>query len=146
MRLDRMMNLLQGGQLSILQMLSVRAGTGDFPAGLTVLDALCAGKGIRQGEDHFSTYVAICGRVVKAASRAGMLNLMSGSRGDTPLMKACANGNDTMVELLLGCKAGSSHLGLITPSVSIVFVCFFFVSLRKDLLGTGGGKAPWQLY
>ena len=120
-------------------MLSVTAGTGDLPAGLTVLDALCAGKGIRQGEDHLSTYVDICGRVVRAASRAVMLNHMSGSRGDTPLMKACANGNDTMVELLLGCKAGSSHLGLMTPPR---FSCFFVSQFVRVFLCTGGGEAP----
>ena len=122
MQLERMLDLLQGGGLTCLQMLSVTAATGDLAPGLTVLDALCAGKGIRQGEDWFFTYLAICNRVVKAANRAGMLNHMSGKRGDTPLMKACANGNDTMVELLLGCKAGSSHLGLTNPPVSLVFL------------------------
>ena len=106
--------LLQRGAMPCQEMFSVTAGGGDVPPGLTVLDALCAAKGIRQGEDHYSQYTAICGKVVKAASRMGMLNHMSGNRGDTPLMKACANGNDVMVELLLTCRAGFSHLGLIT--------------------------------
>ena len=49
-----------------------------------------------------------------------MINHMSGERMDTALMKACANGCDTMVELLLPLNARSSHLGVITPPISLV--------------------------
>ena len=81
--------------------------------------------------------------MVKAASRMGMLNHMSGSRGDTPLMKACAVGNDVIVELLLTHRAGFSHLGLITPPVSLVILSGL---ASYDFSGRGGGKAPRQLY
>ena len=120
MNLDRMAFLLQSGTMTYEDMFSVTAAGGEVPPGLTVLDALCGAKGIRLGELYYSQYIAICQRVVKAASRMGMLNHMSGSRGDTPLMKACANGNDVMVGLLLTYSAGSSHLGLITSPVSLV--------------------------
>ena len=122
MDLDRLHHLLQSGEMTSEKMFSVTAAGGNVPAGLSVLDALCGAKGIRQGEARYSQYIAICGRVVKTASRMGMLNHMSGSRGDTPLMKACANGNDVMVELLLKHSAGSSHLGLITSPVSLVIL------------------------
>ena len=144
MRLGELPDLLQSGEQSCFQLFSITADTGDIPAGLTVLDALCAGKGLRPGEDHFSTWFSICGKVVKAASKANMINHMFGERKDTPLMKACANGNDIIVELLLTFKACSSHLGVITPPISLLFFSIWSHFVRF-CLGYGGGKAPRQL-
>ena len=140
MQLDKLFRLLQSGEQTCFQLFSVTAGGGGIPAGLTVMDALCQGKGIRPGEDHYSTWFPICGKVVKAVSRANMINHMSGERMDTALMKACANGCDTMVELLLPFNASSSHLGVITPPISLVY--FYLVSLRKGISGYGWGQAP----
>ena len=103
-------------------MFSVTAAGGTVPAGLSVLDSLCNSKGLRVGEDGYAVYLAICRKVVKAASRIGMLDHMGGKRGDAPLMKACAVGNDVIVELLLSHRAGFSHLGIITPPVSLVIL------------------------
>ena len=107
-----MLFLLQSGRVTTEEMFSVTAAGGAVPPGLSVLDALCVAKGLRVGEQYYSQYKAICRKVVMAASRVGMLDNMSGNRGDTPLMKACANGNDVMAELVLNCGAGFSHLGL----------------------------------
>ena len=122
MNVSQLMTSLRSGNQTIEEMFTVTAAGGAVPAGLSVLDALCNSKGLRVGEKDFEVYQAICRIVVKAAKRIGMLDHMGGKRGDTPLMKACAVGNDVIVELLLTHRAGFSHLGLITPPVSLVIL------------------------
>ena len=51
---------------------------------------------VRSGEEHFGLYKSIVGMMVKAGYAVDMLNNMAGKRGDTPLMKAAANGTQFM--------------------------------------------------
>ena len=144
MQLSSLMAILQRGDVPKRELFMVTTGDGTHPAGLSVLDALCMGQGVREYEDHFGLWRAICGMVVKFGSQMGMLDNMSGSRGDTPLMKAAANGNLYMVQLLLKQNVRGSHLGLITPP--IWSVSFYLSSLRKGfLLGRVGGWGAWWM-
>ena len=97
------------------QLFTVTAGGATVPAGLSPLCACCAQKAVRYGEDHFGNYKALLTLVIKIGGRVDMLNHMSGSRGDTPLMKACANGNAYIVKLLLAKNVRGPHLGFIIP-------------------------------
>ena len=56
-------------------------------------------------------WVGSCHGVGVAVFAMDMLNNMAGKRGDTPLMKAAANGNQYMVECLLRHHVRDSHLG-----------------------------------
>ena len=111
LRLAELLRVVQswGPSKQTLFMVTTEAYGGG--AGLSVLDALCMGQGVRESEDHYGLWRSICGMVVKAGSQMGMLDNMSGSRGDTPLMKAAANGNLYMVQLLLKQNVRGSHLG-----------------------------------
>ena len=115
MRLQASLGEIQTESLSHLELFTVTAGNAKIPPGLSVLEALCGQKGVRFGEDHYTLYTSLCGIVVKAGNRVGMLNNMSGKRGDAPLMKASANGNAYMVKLLLKNGVRDPHLGFIVP-------------------------------
>ena len=91
------------------------AGSGTTPPGLSPLCACCGQKAIDFGEAHFGNYQALLSKIIKIAGRVDMLNHMSGSRGDTPLMKACAVGNDLIVRMLLAQGVRDPHLGFIIP-------------------------------
>lgn len=139
MQLTELINLLQRRPREF-DLFSVTAAGDDFPLGLGVLDALCQGRGVRQGEDYYSVWNSICPLVVKAAARVGMLDLMSGKRFDTPLMKAYANGSWLIVQYLLQMRARDSHLGVINPPIRLV--CSYLVSLPKGFVGDGWGAGP----
>ena len=106
---------MQNTSITPVDLFKVTAGNGSIPEGLSPLDAICAQKAVRFGEPHFGVYTSLLTLVVKAGSRVGMLNNMSGKRGDTPLMKACANGNAYVVKLLLAKSVRDPHLGFIIP-------------------------------
>ena len=78
---------------------------------MSFLEALCMGASVPPAEPLFVLYRSALGMAVKAGAKCDMLNNMAGKRGDTPLMKAAANGNPHMVDLLLRHGARDSHLG-----------------------------------
>ena len=76
-----------------------------------LLCALAQGNGIRPEEDGFETYQSCVVQTVVTAAKIGMLDHQSGSKRDTPLMKACANGAGVVVRELIKARARSPHLG-----------------------------------
>ena len=103
------------GDAGAAQLFTVTAGSGTTPPGLSPLCACCGQKAIKWGEPHFGNYQTLLSMIIKIAGRVDMLNHMSGSRGDTPLMKACVAGNNLLVKLLLAHGARDPHLGFIIP-------------------------------
>ena len=97
------------------QLFTVTAGGDTVPADLSPPCACCAQKAVRYGEAHYGNYKSLLTLVIKIGGRVDMLNHMSGSRGDTPLMKACAVGNDLIVRMLLAQGVRDPHLGFIIP-------------------------------
>ena len=77
----------------------------------SLLCALAQGNGIRPEEDGFETYQSCVVHTVATAVKVGMLNHQSGSKKDTPLMKACAIGAGVVVRELIKARARSPHLG-----------------------------------
>ena len=98
------------------EMFTVTAGgDGRTPKGLSPLCACASQQATKSGEPHYDNYCALLRQIVLNASQCGMLDHMSGSKGDTALMKASAAGNVMLVNMLLAKGARDPHLGFIIP-------------------------------